>query len=117
MSQKQFGPSGGGAPGEAEIGIRKLDGANSNHPSIRPQLHSIGADAAPIAVDPVFQRKVRRALRNDRQRVAFAAEIAATFGRAELEAMLGRYAGLSDKALTLTGGDRIPKAPLDEVAP
>jgi hypothetical protein len=47
----------------------------------------------------VFQRKVRRALRHDRQRVAFAAEIAATFGRAELEAMLGGYAGLSDEAL------------------
>jgi len=117
MSQKQFGPSGGGAPGGAGIGIRKLDGANSNHPSIRPQLHSIGADAAPITVDPVFRRKVRRALRHDRQRVAFAAEIAATFGRAEIEAMLGRCAGLSDEAPTLTGGNRIPKAPLREVAP
>ena len=117
MSQKQFGPSGGGAPGGAEIGIRKLDGANSNHPSIRPQLPSIGADAAPIAVDPLFQRKVRRALRHDRQRVAFAAEIAATFGRAELEAMLGRYASLSDATPILTGGDRMPKGPLHEVAP
>jgi hypothetical protein len=78
---------------------------------------SMGAIPAELVADLVFRRRVVTLCRRPRLMAEFPAELAAKHDiGAEIEAKLARYNGLSVEALTVTGGDCVPLAPLHEVS-
>jgi len=117
MASKWIGPDALAGAHGAGIRFRDSDDAKSNPPSPQSQHRSAGALAAAAVADPSFRHKMVRALRSDRLRLEFTAEIAVLFGRKQIEAVLGRFGGNSDQALAGSGGDQVPPRVLHGVAP
>jgi hypothetical protein len=115
MRSKWMGPDALAGAHGAAIWFYDSDDTKSNPPRHQSQQRCVGALAAAVA-DPIFRHKVFRALRSARLRLDFAAEVVALFGREPIKAALDRVRGISDEALILNGGDRVPLSPSHEVA-